>query len=166
MPPKSRIDELRRQIEHHDRLYYREAKQEISDQQYDALMAELIALETAHPELLTPESPSQRVGGDLIDSFAKVAHAQPMYSIDNTYNEADLRAWDESVKKRLDGAIPTYVCEPKVDGVAISLRYESGILIHAVTRGDGRVGDDITANAKTIQSIPLKLTPPAAAPSI
>lgn len=155
--PAERIAQLRKELEHHNRLYYVEARQEISDQQYDAMMAELIALETAHPELLTPDSPSQRVGGDLIDSFPKITHAQPMYSIDNTYNEKDLRAWDESVRKRLDGETPTYVCEPKVDGVALSLRYEDGLLIHAATRGDGRVGDDVTPNVKTIRSIPLRL---------
>ncbi|MGN6507762.1 MAG: NAD-dependent DNA ligase LigA [Tepidisphaeraceae bacterium] len=160
---QDRVAQLRKELNHHNELYYVHAKPQISDQQFDAMMAELIALETAHPELLTPDSPSQRVGGDLIESFAKIAHAQPMYSIDNTYNEEDLRAWDESVRKRLDGGRPSYVCEPKVDGVAVSLRYEKGVLIHAVTRGDGRVGDDITANVRTIQSVPLKLTPAKAA---
>ncbi len=157
-----RIASLRKAIEHHNRLYYIEATQEITDQEYDALMAELIALEAAHPDLLTPDSPSQRVGGDLIGSFPKIAHAQPMYSIDNTYNEADLRGWDESVRKRLDGAVPTYVCEPKVDGLAVSLRYEDGVLVHAATRGDGRVGDDVSPNVKTIRSIPLRLGADAA----
>ncbi|HEY0008948.1 MAG TPA: NAD-dependent DNA ligase LigA [Tepidisphaeraceae bacterium] len=159
MSPQARIDQLRRELNHHNKLYYVDAKPEITDQAYDALMAELIALETDHPGLLTPDSPSQRVGGDLIENFAKIEHAQTMYSIDNTYNEADLASWDDGVRRRLDGAQPAYVCEPKVDGVAISLRYENGALRHAATRGDGRRGDDVTANVRTIHSVPLNLSP-------
>lgn len=153
---QQQIDHLRKEIQRHDRLYYIEAKPEISDQDYDALMRRLIDLETEHPELRTSDSPSQRVGGAPIDGFETVAHAQPMYSIDNTYNEADLRAWSDRTIKALE-VTPAYVCEPKVDGVAMSLRYEDGLLRHAVTRGDGRRGDDVTENVKTIRSVPLRL---------
>jgi len=155
---QQRVKELRRQLEHHNYLYYVEAKPQISDQQYDRLMRELIDLETAHPELLTPDSPSQRVGGQPIEGFRTVEHAIPMMSIDNTYDEAEVRAFDARVRKGLgDGQAVHYVLEPKVDGVAASLRYENGLLVLAATRGDGRRGDDITANAKTIHSIPLRL---------
>lgn len=154
---QKRIDELRHQIERHDELYYQQAKPEITDQAYDELMRELMELETRHPELLTADSPSQRVGGKPIDGFETIEHVQPMYSIDNTYNEADLRAWDERVRKQLDDAPPAYICEPKVDGVAVSLRYEDARLKYAVTRGDGRRGDDVTANVKTIRNLPLRI---------
>jgi len=153
----ARVKQLREELDRHNHLYYVEAVPVVTDQEYDRLMTELIDLERKHPDLQSPDSPTQRVGGDLIDAFAKVTHALPMYSIENTYNENDLRAWDESVRKRLDGEQPTYVCEPKVDGVALSVRYEEGNLKHAVTRGDGRVGDDVTANVRTIRSIPLRI---------
>jgi DNA ligase (NAD+) len=155
---KQRVEELRRQIERHNELYYLQAKPEISDFDYDQLMQELITLETTHPELLAPDSPSQRVGGAPIKGFSTIEHRQPMYSIDNTYNEEELRAWDERVRKQLDGdATIAYVCEPKVDGVALSIRYENGAFTYAVTRGDGRRGDDVSANVKTIRSVPLRL---------
>lgn len=155
---KQRVVELRQQIERHNELYYQQAKQEISDFDYDQLMQELITLETTNPDLLTPDSPSQRVGGAPIEGFSTIEHRQPMYSIDNTYNEEELRAWDERVRKSLgeDAAI-AYVCEPKVDGVALSIRYENGAFTYAVTRGDGRRGDDVSANVRTIRSVPLKL---------
>ena len=159
---KTRIEQLRRELLHHNELYYAKAKPEISDQQYDKLMRDLIELETAHPDLLTPDSPSQRVGGAPLEGFATVEHAEPMLSIDNTYNEEDVRAFDQRMRKALNEQ-PTYVLEPKVDGVASSLRYEKGLLVLAATRGDGRFGDDITVNARTIRTIPLKLntsTPP------
>jgi DNA ligase (NAD+) len=154
--PKQRIEQLRREVLHHNELYYAKAKPEISDQEYDRLMRELIDLETAHPDLLTPDSPSQRVGGAPLEGFKTVEHAEPMLSIDNTYDEDEVRAFDERMRKAL-GEQPAYVLEPKVDGVASSLRYEQGILVLAATRGDGRFGDDITVNARTIRSIPLKL---------
>ncbi len=155
---KQRVEELRRQIERHNELYYQQAKPEISDFDYDQLMQELITLETTHPELLTPDSPSQRVGGAPIEGFSTIEHRQPMYSIDNTYNEEELRAWDERVRKQLgEDAKIAYVCEPKVDGVALSIRYENGAFTYAVTRGDGRRGDDVSANVKTIRSVPLRL---------
>ncbi len=157
---KQRAAELRKEIERHNDLYYRDAKPEISDFAYDQLLSELIAIESANPELATPDSPTQRVGGAPIDGFETIEHRQPMYSIDNTYNEAELRSWDERVRKTLSSdATIAYVCEPKVDGVALSIRYENGAFVYAVTRGDGRRGDDVSANVKTIRSVPLRLTP-------
>lgn len=156
---EKRIAKLRDELNRHNRLYYEEAKPEISDQEYDALMRELIELEAANPQLATADSPSQRVGGQPIEGFKTVEHAVPMMSIDNTYDEAEVRAFDERVRKGLGGGgeQPWYVLEPKVDGVAASLRYEKGLLVLAATRGDGRRGDDITHNARTISSIPLRL---------
>jgi DNA ligase (NAD+) len=154
---QSRIDQLRRDIEHHNHLYYTEAEPEISDREFDLLLKELTDLENAHPEYQSPDSPTQRVGGQPIDAFRSVEHAVRMMSIDNTYDEAEVRAFDERVKKRLEGLTPAYVLEPKIDGVAATLRYENGLLVLAATRGDGRTGDDITAQARTIHSIPLRL---------
>jgi DNA ligase (NAD+) len=154
---KTRIEQLRRDLEHHNYLYYIDAKPEISDRQFDLLMKELTDLESAHPEYQSPDSPTQRVGGQPIDSFRSVEHAVRMMSIDNTYDEAEVRAFDERVRKRLNGQTPAYVLEPKIDGVAATLRYEAGLLVLAATRGDGKTGDDITAQARTIQAIPLRL---------
>lgn len=158
-----RIAYLRREIERHDRLYYVEARPEISDQEYDRLVAELKALEEKHPELVTPDSPTQRVGGAPIGGFRTVAHARRMFSIDNTYSRDDLVAWHQRVLKGLGfdnaAAHPVdYVAEPKIDGVAVSLRYEKGRLALALTRGDGERGDDITHNVRTIRAVPLKLS--------
>jgi DNA ligase (NAD+) len=154
---KQRVEKLRAELNHHNYLYYVEAKPTVSDQQYDRLMRELTELEAAHAELASPDSPTQRVGGEPIDSFRTVKHSVPMMSIDNTYDEGEVRAFDERMKKNLGGEQPAYVLEPKVDGVSGSLRYEDGVLVLAATRGDGRAGDDITAQARTIQSIPLRL---------
>ena len=154
---KSRIDQLRKELEHHNYLYYIEAKPEISDREFDRLLKELVDLEQAHPEYQAADSPTQRVGGQPIDAFRSVEHAVRMMSIDNTYDEAEVRAFDERVRKRLNGQSPSYVLEPKIDGVAATLRYEKGLLVLAATRGDGKTGDDITAQARTIQSIPLRL---------
>lgn len=155
---QKRIQRLQRELNEHNRLYHVLAKPSISDQEYDKLMHELIELETAHPEFRTPDSPTQRIGGEPIDGFETVAHAVRMMSIDNTYNEEDLRAFDERVRKGLKSDEPVrYVVEPKVDGVAVSIRYENAHLKVAATRGDGARGDDITANVKTIRSIPLSL---------
>jgi len=152
-----RAAQLREELDRHNYLYFIEGKPVISDQEFDRLMRELVELETAHPELLTPDSPSQRVGGEPIKGFRTVEHAAPMMSIDNTYNQDEVRAFDERVRKALGGEKVTYVLEPKVDGVASTLRYEQGALVLAATRGDGRRGDDITSNARTIGSIPLRL---------
>ncbi len=153
-----RIQELRELLERANRTYYVDAAPIMADSEYDALMEELLALEAAHPELFDPESPSQRVGGQPIGGFRQVRHAVRMMSIDNTYGIEDLRAWHERVVKGLEGdAGVTYVCDPKIDGVAVSLRYEGGRLSIAATRGDGEVGDDVTAQCRTIRAIPLRL---------
>ena len=157
-----RIAHLRDEINRHNRLYYVEAKPEISDREFDRLLKELEELEKQHPELITTDSPSQRVGGEPITGFKTVPHARPMFSIDNTYDEADLRSWHARVVKGLaeegiDEKAIVFVGEPKIDGVACSLRYEDGQLVQALTRGDGQRGDDITHNVRTIAAIPLKL---------
>lgn len=154
---KQRVQKLREELNRHSYLYYVEARPEISDQAFDKLLRELEGLEQAHPELVTADSPTQRVGGQPIEGFETVEHAVPMMSIDNTYDESEVRAFDERVRKLLGDEAPAYVLEPKVDGVASTLRYEGGALVLAATRGDGRRGDDITANARTIRSIPLRL---------
>jgi DNA ligase (NAD+) len=156
-PIQERIEDLRARINHHNHLYYVEARPQISDQEYDALLRELIELEKAHPHLVAPDSPSQRVGGQPIAGFRTVEHTVPMMSIDNTYNEEELRAFDDRVRRGLGGNAPKYVVEPKVDGVAVGLRYENGALVLGATRGDGRRGDDITQNVRTIAAIPLRL---------
>src|SRR5688500_18615557 len=160
MPPSpaQRIKKLRDEINHHNALYYQEARPEISDREFDQLLAELIELERENPDLITPDSPTQRVGGDVQTELKPVRHAVPMMSIDNTYSEDEVRAFDERVRKGLGGAEqPAYVLEPKIDGASISLRYENGELVLAATRGKGQVGDDVTVNARTIRAIPLKL---------
>lgn len=157
MDPRERIEQLRREIRHHDRKYYVEADPEIPDEQYDALMDELEQLEEDHPDLVTPDSPTQRVGGEPIEGFETVEHAQPMLSIDNTYDREKLDTFDERVRKGLDEETVRYLVDPKIDGVACSLRYEQGRLVLAATRGDGKQGDDVTQNVRTIQSVPLKL---------
>ena len=151
-----RAEKLRAELNHHNYLYYIEARPTISDRDYDKLMAELTELETLHPELITPDSPTQRVGGDPQAQLKSVRHARPMMSIDNTYSEEEIRAFDERVRKTL-GETPQYVLEPKIDGASVNLRYEKGVLVLAATRGRGNTGDDITANARTIRSVPLML---------
>ncbi|MCL2647964.1 MAG: NAD-dependent DNA ligase LigA [Phycisphaerales bacterium] len=151
------LKQLRDAIRRHDELYYLHAKPEISDHDYDSLMRKLLELEAQHPELVTPDSPSQRVGGKPVEGFASVRHNVRMMSIDNTYDEGEVRDFDTRAKKLLEGKKVRYTCEPKIDGVSLSLRYEDGLLITAVTRGDGVSGDDVTANAKTIRNIPLRL---------
>jgi DNA ligase (NAD+) len=155
--PTQRIDELREQIHQHDRKYYVEARPAIIDRDFDRLMQELIDLERQHPDLATPDSPTQRVGGDVQTELKSVRHAVPMMSIDNTYSEEEVRAFDERVRKGLGGEQPAYVLEPKIDGTSLSLRYEEGRLVLAATRGRGNVGDDVTVNARTIRAIPLVL---------
>jgi DNA ligase (NAD+) len=152
-----RAEELRRLIDHHNHLYYVEARTEISDREFDKLLEELRTIERDHPELVTADSPTQRVGGKPVDEFANVRHRQPMLSIDNTYNADELREFDRRVRKTLAGEAVTYVVELKIDGVAISLTYEDGIFTQGATRGDGEMGDDVTHNLKTIGSLPLRL---------
>jgi DNA ligase (NAD+) len=156
------IEELRRTIHRHDQLYYDQARPEIDDREYDELFRRLRELEEAHPDLITPDSPTQRVAGQPVEGFASVRHAIAMISIDNTYTEGELLAFDARVRKLLGGSDFSYVCEPKIDGVSLSVRYEDGRLALAATRGDGTSGDDVTANARTIRNIPLLLHAPAA----
>jgi len=155
---KSEVRELRSEIERHNRLYYLEADPEISDREFDRLMERLVQLEAEHPELADPDSPTQRVGGAPLAEFATVRHAVPMLSIDNTYNYDDVREWDARVRRGLNpGEAVAYVVELKVDGVAVSLRYEGGRLVLGATRGDGERGDDVTANLRTVNEVPLSL---------
>ena len=152
------IERLRAEINRHNRLYYVDAQPEISDKEYDKLLKSLEAIESEHPDLITPESPTQRVGGEPIPGFATVEHAVPMLSIDNTYNYDEVREWDARVRKGLNpGESVLYVVELKVDGVAVSLRYENGRFVLGATRGDGERGDDITSNLRTVRDIPLVL---------
>lgn len=155
--PATRVVELREAIAHHDHLYFVLHAPEISDEQYDALMRELRALEAAHPELVSPDSPTQRVGERPIEGFATVRHAVPMLSIDNTYSEAELREFDARVRRALEISTVDYVADPKIDGVAVSLLYEDGRFTRGATRGDGETGDDITQNLRTLRSVPLRL---------
>ncbi len=157
------IEKLRKDIERHNRKYYEEARPEISDFDFDRLMARLIELEKQFPELETPDSPSRRVGGAPLKSFKTVAHAVPMLSLDNTYSMEEVVEFDKRVKKFLAKEDVEYFAEEKVDGVSLSLTYEDGILVLAATRGDGTRGDDVTENVKTISSIPLRLPAPGLA---
>jgi len=153
-----RAAQLRKEINHHNYLYYVEAAPVISDREFDRLLQELIDLEKAHPELVTPDSPTQRVGGAPIPEFVEVPHKIPMLSIENSYDEADLRKFDADVKKALGPkALVEYMAELKIDGVSMALIYENGLLIRGVTRGSGEVGSDVTHNIKTIAAIPLRL---------
>jgi DNA ligase (NAD+) len=149
--------ELADKIRKLDRAYYEEAQPLVSDQEYDRLYRELLDLEAAHPELPLADSPSQRVGGAPLPHFTSVAHALPMQSLDNTYSATELEAFVDRIQKTLEGEKLSFVIEPKIDGVAISVRYEKGQLVQGLTRGDGQKGDDITANLRTIRQLPLAL---------
>lgn len=152
-----RIDQLRAALHHHNYLYYVENQPEITDREFDELMHELQALEATHPERYDPNSPTQRVGSDLNQTFEQVEHERPMLSLGNTYNRDDVREFYERVQAGLDGEPFAICCELKFDGLSISLHYEDGALMRALTRGDGVRGDDVTANVRTIRSIPLQL---------
>ena len=153
-----RAEELREQIRRHEYAYHVLDQPEITDAQYDALYLELRRLEEAHPELVTPDSPTQRVGGEAGEQFSKVKHRSPMLSLQNAFEEAEIRAWDKRVRGVV-GEAATYVCELKIDGLAISLTYAGGGLRRAATRGDGMVGEDVTANVRTLKSVPLSISP-------
>ncbi|HZZ70992.1 MAG TPA: NAD-dependent DNA ligase LigA [Pirellulales bacterium] len=163
--PHDEIERLRAEIRHHERQYFVEARPEISDREFDQLMDRLKHLEAQHPERITPDSPTQRVGEQPVSSLAVVEHRIPMMSIDNTYSTAELRDYGHRIAKLLPGETIEWVVELKIDGVAISLLYEHGRLVRAATRGNGRVGDDITHNARTVLGVPLELSgaslPPA-----
>jgi DNA ligase (NAD+) len=155
---RARIEGLREKIRHHNYLYYVRNAPEISDREFDALMEELQRLEREHPDLLTPDSPTRRVGGEPLDEFTSAFHLSPMLSIDNTYNEGEVREFDARIGRLLGpDAKWSYVVEPKIDGVAMNLIYRDGVLERAITRGNGTTGDDVTQNARTVHEIPLKL---------
>jgi len=155
--PKREIERLREELRRHEYLYYVLDKPEISDAEYDALMRRLSDLEAAHPELLTPDSPTQRVGGRPREGFVKVRHSSPMLSLDNALNEAELRDFDRRVRQGLGPEPYSYVAELKMDGLSMAVFYRNGVLEQAVTRGDGTVGEDVTENARTIRSLPLRI---------
>lgn len=157
---ENKIDRLRKAIEEHNYKYYVLDNPSISDAAYDALMRELEQLEAAFPDLVTADSPTQRVGGEPLDAFEKVTHQTPMLSLGNAFDEGELRDFDQRVKRTTGVSRVAYVCELKIDGLAISLRYENGRLVTGATRGDGVTGEDITQNLKTIRTIPLRLREP------
>lgn len=151
------IEQLRDEIRRHDELYYVGNAPEISDREYDLLLENLQKLEAEHPELITPDSPTQRVGGRPAEGFPEVVHSRQMLSLDNSYNIDELRAFDERCRRLAEGRSLKYVAELKIDGLSLSLQYEDGVLARGVTRGDGRIGEDVTQNARTIRSVPLRL---------
>ena len=162
MSPKSasiskQIEKLRDEIRHHDERYYVENEPEISDREYDELLERLQKLEADNPELITPDSPTQRVGGRPAEGFPEVVHTRQMLSLDNSYNIDELRAFDERCQRLAEGRKLEYVAELKIDGLSLSLQYRDGLLVRGVTRGDGRIGEDVTQNARTIRSVPLRL---------
>lgn len=152
------IDALREKLRHHEYLYYVQDAPEVSDAQYDAWMRELRALELEHPEFLTSDSPTQRVGGKPKEGFPKVAHSRPMLSLDNAYDESELRDWDRRVHELTGEEKIEYVCELKLDGLSLALTYQDGRLLRGLTRGDGIIGEDVTSNVRTIRSVPLSIT--------
>src|SRR5205814_2961641 len=156
MAVNKEIQELRRQIEHHNELYYQKESPEISDFEFDQLLERLRTLEAENPELITPDSPTQRIGGKAT-SLKPFVHNVPLMSLDNSYSLDDLKAFTERCERLAEGRKLEYVAELKIDGLSVSLHYESGLLTVGATRGDGRKGDEITQNAKTIRSIPLRL---------
>ena len=171
MAPKLTVDQelqkLRDELRHHEHLYYVEDAPELTDAQYDALMNKLKKLEAEHPELVTADSPSQRVGGKPKDGFVKMPHSRPMLSLDNAYNEDELRAWEQRVRDALPSTETVrYVCELKLDGLSLALHYGPGAhgagwrahLERGLTRGDGSIGEDVTTNVRTIRSVPLSVS--------
>jgi DNA ligase (NAD+) len=155
---RARLEELRRQVAHHNERYHVLADPEISDAEYDRLYRELLAIEASHPDWVTPDSPTQRPGGEAVSSLASVEHAIPMLSLDNAMNEAEVLAFDARIKRILASEEPiAYFAEPKYDGLAIELRYEDGRFVQGSTRGDGRLGEDVTHNLRNVRSLPRKL---------
>ena len=158
---RERVERLRTEINHHNRLYFVLDRPDISDAGYDALMVELRGLEEQRPELITLDSPTQRVGAPPAEGFAEVVHPRPMLSLANAFNDDELAAWHRRATNLLDGADFEMVCELKIDGLAVALTYEDGVFVHGATRGDGYRGEDVTRNLRTIRSIPLKVPPEA-----
>jgi DNA ligase (NAD+) len=156
----ARLDELREQINRHNHLYYGENRPEVSDAEYDRLWRKLVALEQAHPELVTPDSPTQRPGGRRAETFAPVEHLVAMLSLDNAMTIEELQEFEARIRRAVPGLTPAYVCEPKIDGLGVALLYERGRFVRGATRGDGRIGEDISQNLRTIKSIPGTLSGP------
>lgn len=154
---EQKIEKLREEIRRHEELYYVLDNPEIADAEYDSLVEKLQNLEQQYPEYVTPDSPTQRVGGKPAEGFAEVVHRRPMLSLDNSYNIEELRAFDQRCKRLADGRSLDYVAELKIDGLSIALHYDNQMLVRGVTRGDGRIGEEVTQNARTIRSVPLKL---------
>ena len=155
MDIKGRIRELVDLLNKYNYEYYTLDNSSVSDYEYDRLMQELMALESKYPNYILPDSPTQRVGGIILDEFTKVTHKIPLLSLSNVFNEEEIRKFDERIRK--ENIEPEYICELKIDGLSISLTYEHGLLVRGATRGDGVVGEDITNNVKTIKAIPLKI---------
>ncbi|MFZ1504705.1 MAG: NAD-dependent DNA ligase LigA [Nitrospira sp.] len=158
-PVEQRIADLRRHIRHHDHLYYTKDRPEISDAEYDRLFRELVELETAHPDLVTGDSPTQRVGAPPLDELTKVSHEKPMLSLDSITDQDDVRAFDTRMKRELETDQIVYTAEPKFDGLSVELVYDRGTFVRGATRGDGMVGEDVTINLRTIRALPLQLDP-------
>ena len=156
-PAEEEIESLRKELERHNQLYYVAARPEITDREYDALMAKLIALEADHPESYSPNSPSKKVGGGRIPGFEPVTHRIPMLSIENAFEEQELVDWDAGLRKTLEREAIEYTVEYKIDGVALALIWENGTFVRAVTRGNGAEGDDVTLNAKLMPGVPWNL---------
>jgi DNA ligase (NAD+) len=154
---EKKVESLREKIRHHERLYYVLDQPEISDAEFDKLMQQLKDLEAEHPELITADSPTQRVGGKPREGFVKVPHSSPMLSLDNTYSEEELRAWERRVHELSGRKDVDYVCELKLDGMSLALIYEDGKLVRGITRGDGSIGEDVTLNVRTVRSVPLSI---------
>src|SRR6476646_403152 len=154
---EKKLESLRDKIRYHEHRYYVLDDPEISDADFDKLMQQLKEIEAEHPKLITPDSPTQRVGGKPREGFVKVRHSSPMLSLDNTYNEEELRGWERRVHELSGRKDVDYVCELKLDGMSLALTYEDGRLVRGVTRGDGSVGEDVTLNVRTVRSIPLSI---------
>ena len=154
---RPRAEKLRRDIERANRLYHTEDAPEITDAEYDKLFRELVELEAAHPELLTPDSPTQRVGSKPAEGFDAVVHRVPMLSLNNAFSDEDIEAFDRRCREGLEADTVEYSAELKFDGLAVSLIYEDGVFVRGATRGDGNTGEDVTANLRTVRSIPLRL---------
>src|SRR6267378_5376695 len=154
---EQKIEGLREKVRYHEYLYYVLDNPEISDAEFDTLMQQLKDLESEHPSLVTPDSPTQRVGGKPREGFVKVRHSTPMLSLDNTYNEEELRAWERRGHELTGRKDVNYVCELKLDGMSLSLGYDDGRLVRGITRGDGTVGEDVTLNVRTVRSVPLSV---------
>src|SRR5579863_191519 len=155
---EKKIEALREKIRHHEYLYFVLDAPEISDQEFDNLTKQLKDLEAEYPELITPDSPTQRVGGKPREGFVKDRHSSPMLSLDNTYSEEELRGWERRVHELSGRRDVDYVCELKLDGMSLALIYEEGSLVRGITRGDGATGEDVTLNVRTVRSIPLSVS--------